>query len=538
MKRVNQLFVPFLILCTIGLSQMQAQKVQFFTSSLAQLENQVKQSRTPYFLFFKVLDCDACTKMQKEAFSYPPLANYASNSYMALEVDGLDFSEGIDIATRYNVKKYPTTLIFGPDGKVRDRIEGYIDGPMMLTLLQKAVRPSDRDLSNRNLNTYSPPSSQATAKRVTENSRGGYDDPIDDRNAANRNPFDNRPNPSYNSEPNLVNSNDKGATRSEEYDYGVDKRDYLSDYLTNRTKDNLQAKNQNTTRGGSTASYDDREQLNTSYFDDRGRNAHNDAAKNGNFSYNKPQERPLATIQDRYPDYSYLDDRSRDPSYQRSQTQAQAQAQGQGQTRGDNSQAGNSVNNEPGGSFLDPIDEYRADRSGQRTRGENNYSGQPVTNLESLPDGTVLKRGPDGKWYIYDEFRGNTVDPEQSTRGGGESMRVSNSNTNAALLNNTPKTITRSVPGFAEYSPKDLTQNTFGLVIGSYISMNELQGAIKEFMEHNNSKIWVYSEKLGTKHFFKLVMGEYNGEQQAVSDALRMGASWEDIEVVNLARLR
>ena len=101
MKRVNQLFVPFLILCTIGLSQMQAQKVQFFTSSLAQLENQVKQSRTPYFLYFSVLDCDACTKMHKEAFSYPPLATYAANSYLALQVDGLDFSEGIDIATRY-----------------------------------------------------------------------------------------------------------------------------------------------------------------------------------------------------------------------------------------------------------------------------------------------------------------------------------------------------------------------------------------------------------------------------------------------------
>jgi hypothetical protein len=508
---------------------MQAQKIQFFTSSLAQLENQVKQSRTPYFLYFKVLDCEACTKMQREAFSYPPLGTYVTNSYMALEVDGLDFSEGIDIATRYNVKKYPTTLIFGPDGQVRERVEGYIDGPMMLTLLQKAVRPSDRDLANRNLNTYSPPSSQGTAQRVDQATRGGFDDPFGNREVANRNPFDDRPNPSYNSEPTLVNSNNNGTTRSADYDFGVDKRDYLSDYLNNRSQDQLQAKGTNTTRGNSSSSYDNQEKLNTSYYDDRTRPVYNNAAESGNYVYNKPQEKPMVTIQDRYANDSYLDDRSRDPSYKPNQ----------GNTRGDNTTVGStSTGNDAGGSFLDPVDGYRNDPTGQRTRGADNYAGQPVSNLENLPDGTVLKRGPDGKWYIYNEYRGNAVDPEQATRGGSDAMRVSNPVNNAAVLDNTPKSITRSVPGFAEYSPKDLTQNTFGLVIGSYVSMSELQGAMKEFMEHNNSKLWVYSEKLGDKHFLKLAMGEYQGEQQAVSDALRMGASWEDIEVVNLARLR
>lgn len=538
-RRVNQLFVPFLILCTLGLSQTQAQQVQFFTNSLSQLENQVKQSRTPYFLYFNVLDCEACTKMQREAFSYSPLANYVANSYLAMQVDGLDFSEGIDIATRYNVKKYPTTMIFGPDGQVRERVEGYIDGPMMLTLLQKAVRPSDRDLANRNLNTYSPPSSAGADRRVTGNSRGDYDARYGDRGLANSNPFDDRPDPSFNSQPSLVNSNNTETTRSENYDFGVDKRDYLEKYFDNRSTQPMAAKGVNTTRGGTPTTYGSQDQLNQSFYDDRTRSAYNNATSQGNYVYQKPVEKPFATLEDKYPNESYLDDRSRDPNYRPTQNY------GYGQTRGGDSQVGNTASNPPsnypdnssGGSFLDPVEGYGTDRSGQRTQAS--YAGQAVTNLDDLPDGTVLKRGPDGRWYIYDEYRGNNMDPEQPTRGGNETaMRVGNTAPSAAILNNTPKTITRSVPGFAEYSPKDLTQNTFGLVIGSYVSMSELQDAMKEFMEHNTAKLWVYSEKLGGTHFFKLVMGEYNGEQQAVSDALRMGATWEDIEVVNLARLR
>lgn len=537
-RRVNQLFVPFLILIALGLSQVQAQKVNFFTNSLAQLENQVKQSRTPYFLYFKVQDCDACSKMQKETFTYAPLANYVANSYMGLQVNGLDFSEGIDIATRYNVKKYPTTMILGPDGQVRERVEGYIDGPMMLTLLQKAVRPSDRDLANRNLNTYSPPSSRGADMRTGENTRDGYDDRFGDRDIANRNPFDDRPNPSYASEPNIVNSNNNnGTTRSDDYNFGVDKRDYLNDYFNNRSDDNLKAKSAGTTRGGSSSSsYVDRGDLNSSFYDDRSRSAYNDATERGDYVYQKPKEKPVTTIQDRYANDSYLDDRNRDPDYVREQRYNNTDDRYAGVRRG---------GDDEGGSFLDPIED---DRSDQRYRGDDNYRGgntyvdpsQPVTasDLDNLPDGTILKRGPDGKWYVYNEYRGGSGDPEQATRGGGESMRTSNRGNAAPMLNNTSKTITKSVPGFATYSPKDLTQNTFGLVIGTYISMSDLQGAIQEFMEHNNARLWVYSEKLGTTHFFKLAMGEYQGEQQAVSDALHMGASWEDIEVINLARLR
>ncbi len=535
-KRVNQLFLSCLILLIAGFSQVQAQNISFFNGSLAELENQVKQSRTPYFLYFNVLDCETCTKMEKETFTYGPLVNYTANSYLAFEVDGLDFAQGIDIATRYHVKKYPTIMLFGPEGKVRERFEGFVDGPMMLTLLQKAVQPSDRGMTNRPLNTYSPPSSRGADSRLSNSNapaNNGYDDRFGDRGIANSNPFDSSPNPSYQPEPGLLSSANTGTSRSDNYDFGVDKRDYLNDYFTNRSNDHLQPKS-GVDRGGSTTASTqtgstNQGNLNASYYDDRTRPAYNTATQNGTYPYNKPQEPAMVTIQDRYANESFIDDRTRGGSNN----------SGNYNTRVDASSKQNTASN-TGSSFLDPVDGYRDGTATQRTRGSELVYGQAVNDLENLPDGTILKRGPDGKWYIYDEARVGYQDPEQVSRGGTESsnMRTGEFTPKTVLPDNTPKTITRSVPGFAEFSPKSLTQNTFGLVVGSFVSINELQNAIKEFMAHNNARLWVYSEKLGDMHYFKLVMGEYNGEQQAVSDALRMGASWEDIEVVNLARLR
>ena len=531
-QRVNSLFLSILIILITSWGQTQAQQVSFFDGSLAELENQSKQSRTPYFLFFKVLDCEACTKMQNTTFKHLPLANYTTNSYLALEVDGLDFAQGIDIATRYNVRKYPTTMILGPDGQVRERIEGYIDGPMMLTILQKAVRPSDRDRVNRPLNTYSPPSSRGTTARMASNERdNAFDDRFgSERGYASDNSFD--ASPTYRSNPNMVSNNTADRGEAENYDFGVDKRDYLNDYFQNRSQDNLQPKS-GTSRGGDgyannyNSNQVSRDNLNNSYYDDRTRPLYNEAAKSGDYPYNKPAETPVATIQDRYGNDSYLDDRNRDGNY----TSQSGTYRGGENMRSSQSEA----------SFLDPI-ETRS--TTQRTRGGDPVYGQEVRDLESLPDGTILKRGEDGKWYIYDESQSRYNDPEQMTRGEASSnmrtrgVAVQEERSNALLLANTPKSITRSVPGFAEFSPKNLSQNTFGLVVGTYLSISELQDAMQEFMENNNAKMWVYSEKLAGKHFFKLVMGEYQGEQQAVSDALRMGASWEDIEVVNLAKLR
>ena len=85
-------------LILLGFAQANPTDLPFFTGSMSQLQEQARQSRVPYMVYFYVLECEPCRKMQKESFNHEPLIRYAEQNYMLARVDGLDFLAGIDIA--------------------------------------------------------------------------------------------------------------------------------------------------------------------------------------------------------------------------------------------------------------------------------------------------------------------------------------------------------------------------------------------------------------------------------------------------------
>jgi thioredoxin-related protein len=526
-----------MIACSLLFSQINAQTsgFPFFQGTLAQLEGQASQSNTPYFLYFWVLDCADCEKMNEESFTFKPLRTFATQNFLAYKVDGLDFNQGIDVVTRYRVKQYPTVIVMGPDGEIRDRVSGYLDGPTLLNVLQRATRSTDRTMALARKALPEPTSTQRTSSFGTD--RAGQQD------IANQNPFSSASNPDFYRDPSLVSTGEGLTSRGQDApdNYGVDKRSYVQDYLDSR-----QPERAGTSRGGEESralSEQQKAALQSSFYDDRTRPIYSGATEQGTYAWDErdsKQKEPLS-IQERYPNESYLDDRARSQSYRSSRDTYRTEGNTntyRGDDRATYRSGQDAYAGQNEGSFLDPV----SGSSLGTSRGGNDLpqAGQRVSaaDLSSLPDGTMLRRGEDGSWYVQNSqagaFRG---DPEQEMPVGSNA-RMNYRTAEAAAPAPKNISVVRSVPGMDQYSPKNLRAQTFGLLIGTYANLHDLKAAMTEFQENNTARLWVYSEKVEERHFFKLVMGEYNGEQTAVSEALRMGASWDEIEVINLNRLR
>lgn len=506
--------VVLLLVFTTSLSQANITDIPFFQGTLAQLEAQAQHSRTPYFIYFYVSECDECRRMQKETFNYGPLASFVEKNFLAYQVDGLGSSTGRAIRHRYNVKKMPTLIVLGPENpnSFRHRQDGFISGPQMLSILQKAVKASDRNLSNRVISTVSQPN-------TTPSESGTSDAPSWDSNIVNRNTDSNYPD--YNSSPSIVSTNGESTSRgnqtgmreSNAYPNSSDKQAYMERYFSNRGE--ARAGYRGASQATAAATYNP-EDYNYSFIDEQLQPAYEASSGNSQAGYRASTSSNSGLTQtDPFGNYSWVDDAVRtDPSIlTRSQSQSNARF--------------NPPQNPPQKvpSFLDHMSQSSHASHGQRTASTGN---QNSLNLSNLPNGTMLYRTQDGSWSVTKPS--NTA----SASSAGQRTRGQEAPAQPKVVT---REVSRSVPGLSNYSPKDIVNNTFSLVIGSFSSLGELKTEMAEFKQHNNSRLWVYSEKINNRRFFKLAMGEYGGEQEAVSDAIRMGASWDAIEVVNLAKL-
>ena len=81
-------------------------------------------------------------------------------------------------------------------------------------------------------------------------------------------------------------------------------------------------------------------------------------------------------------------------------------------------------------------------------------------------------------------------------------------------------TIHLDVPGMDQYSLKNLNLSsenpaTHGLLIGSYISYNELRASVDRFNRVWKSAIWVYCEEVDGIPVYKLALGAYQDREEA-----------------------
>ncbi len=103
------------------------------------------QKDRPIVVFFKSTWCGYCKRMQQETWQNEAIQRKVDRHFIPLLVDADSHPELVE---RLQVQLFPTTMVFGPDGKLRQKVSGYQSTARIAALLDEAI-----------------PSSQKTARR-------------------------------------------------------------------------------------------------------------------------------------------------------------------------------------------------------------------------------------------------------------------------------------------------------------------------------------------------------------------------------------
>lgn len=91
----------------------------------------------PLLLFVTSSHCPYCRKMQSNTLSSPTVARRVQDSYVPVMVNADDSAA---IAAQLKVSGVPTTLLVLPDGRIADRVEGYVSPAKLQGRLESVVK--------------------------------------------------------------------------------------------------------------------------------------------------------------------------------------------------------------------------------------------------------------------------------------------------------------------------------------------------------------------------------------------------------------
>lgn len=137
MKRFLFFAIPLSLLLLTSVTKEES-SVAFYPGTLAQLQYKAKTANKPYLLAFSTVWCGPCKNMEKYTFTNPELAQYLKDNYLAFRVDGESImGDGIEVAQKYDVRFYPTLIVFSPEGAVLKRLSGFQSAEVLLQELKK-----------------------------------------------------------------------------------------------------------------------------------------------------------------------------------------------------------------------------------------------------------------------------------------------------------------------------------------------------------------------------------------------------------------
>ena len=106
---------------------------------------QAKTSGRPLLLVATTASCPACEQLKRTTLADKKVLAAIDQAFVAAYVNGSDYSA---LVRKLHIQAYPTTVIIGPDGLVRDTIRGYLaPQPFQARLASAqrfASRPADR----------------------------------------------------------------------------------------------------------------------------------------------------------------------------------------------------------------------------------------------------------------------------------------------------------------------------------------------------------------------------------------------------------
>ncbi len=112
--------------------------IQFFKGSWKDVLAEAKKQNKPVFVDIYTTWCGPCKLMAKQAFPDAKVGEKFNANFISYQIDA-EKGEGIDVAKKYAVTAYPTSLYVSGDGELLHRAVGYGGIPGMLTEADKAI---------------------------------------------------------------------------------------------------------------------------------------------------------------------------------------------------------------------------------------------------------------------------------------------------------------------------------------------------------------------------------------------------------------
>jgi thioredoxin-related protein len=133
---------PILLLlfcCLLNNSIAQNSKsYQFFDGTYKEFRTAAQAANKPYFIYFHANWCMPCKKMNEITFRNAETVKYINENYMGYSVDGESkITEGKNLAEFYGIYFYPMLVFFTPEGKVVEKIDGFVTPEDFTTALKR-----------------------------------------------------------------------------------------------------------------------------------------------------------------------------------------------------------------------------------------------------------------------------------------------------------------------------------------------------------------------------------------------------------------
>lgn len=112
--------------------------IKFFTGSWKDVLAEAKRQNKPVFVDIYTTWCGPCKLMAKQAFPDAKIGEKFNANFISYQIDA-EKGEGVQVAKKYAVNAYPTTLYVSADGDLLHRAIGYSGIKEMLNEADKAI---------------------------------------------------------------------------------------------------------------------------------------------------------------------------------------------------------------------------------------------------------------------------------------------------------------------------------------------------------------------------------------------------------------